>query len=113
MLVIEGKSRESILQEERAKWEEMTVQEHMDYYTNQGIDKKEAMEKGGEGSRSRKEGHLQRTVVRLSSICTTFFKKSLFNPVIDRRSQKQIYFISETRTATACVRIAQRFRRQK
>ena len=45
MLVIEGKSRESILQEERAKWEEMTVQEHMDYYMNQGIDKKEAMKK--------------------------------------------------------------------
>ena len=45
VLVIEGKSRESILQEERAKWEEMTVQEHMDYYTNQGIDKKEAMKK--------------------------------------------------------------------
>ncbi len=40
-----GKSRESILQEERAKWEEMTVQEHMDYYMNQGIDKKEAMKK--------------------------------------------------------------------
>ena len=34
-----------VLQEERAKWEEMTVQEHMDYYTNQGIDKKEAMKK--------------------------------------------------------------------
>lgn len=45
MLVIEGKSRESILQEERAKWEEMTVQEHMDYYMNQGIDKKEAMKR--------------------------------------------------------------------
>ena len=45
VLVIEGKSRKSILQEERAKWEEMTVQEHMDYYTNQGIDKKEAMKK--------------------------------------------------------------------
>jgi len=45
VLVIEGKSRESILQEERAKWEEMTVQEHMDYYMNQGIDKKEAMKK--------------------------------------------------------------------
>ena len=45
VLVIEGKSRESILQEERAKWEEMTVQEHMDYYMNQGIDKKDAMKK--------------------------------------------------------------------
>ena len=45
VLVIEGKSRESILQEERAKWEEMTVQEHMDYYMTQGIDKKEAMKK--------------------------------------------------------------------
>ena len=56
--MIEGKSRESILQEERAKWEEMTVREHMDYYMNQGIDKKEAMKKVGKRPRSRKEGHL-------------------------------------------------------
>ena len=43
VLVIEGKSRAELVQEERAKWEEMTIPEHMDIYLNQGMDKKEAM----------------------------------------------------------------------
>lgn len=43
VLVIEGKSREELVQEERAKWEEMTIAEHMDVYLGQGMDKKEAM----------------------------------------------------------------------
>lgn len=43
VLVIEGKSREELRQEEVAKWEEMTIEEHMDYYLNQGIAKKDAM----------------------------------------------------------------------
>lgn len=43
VLVIEGKSREELKQEEVAKWEEMRIEEHMDYYLQQGIDKKEAM----------------------------------------------------------------------
>lgn len=43
VLVIEGKSREELKQEEVAKWEEMRIEEHMDYYLRQGIDKKEAM----------------------------------------------------------------------
>ncbi len=45
VLVIEGKSREQIRQEEVAKWETMSIEEHMDFYLNQGIDKKEAMKK--------------------------------------------------------------------
>ena len=45
VLVIEGKSREELRQEEITKWEEMSIQEHMEYYLNQGIDKKEAMKK--------------------------------------------------------------------
>lgn len=45
VLVLEGKSRAELRQEEVAKWEEMSIQEHMDYYLNQGIDKKEAMKK--------------------------------------------------------------------
>lgn len=45
VLVIEGKSREELRKEEITKWEEMSIQEHMDYYLNQGIDKKEAMKK--------------------------------------------------------------------
>lgn len=43
VLVIEGKSRQEQIEEERQKWEEMSIQEHMDYYMNQGIQKKEAM----------------------------------------------------------------------
>lgn len=43
VLVIEGKSRQELKQEEVAKWEEMRIEEHMDYYLQQGIDKKEAM----------------------------------------------------------------------
>ena len=45
VLVIEGKSRELIRQEEQQKWEEMSIPEHMDYYMDQGIDKKEAMKR--------------------------------------------------------------------
>ena len=43
VLVIEGKSREELKQEEVAKWEEMSIEEHMEYYLRQGIEKKEAM----------------------------------------------------------------------
>ena len=43
VLVIEGKSRAELVQEERAKWEEMTIEEHMEVYFGQGMDKKEAM----------------------------------------------------------------------
>ncbi len=43
VLVIEGRSREEKRSEEKARWENMTVPEHMEYYENQGIDHKEAM----------------------------------------------------------------------
>ena len=43
VLVIEGKSRQEQMEEERRKWEEMSIQEHMDYYMDQGIQKKDAM----------------------------------------------------------------------
>ena len=45
VLVIEGRSREQIAQEEKAQWEEMSIEEHMEHYLSQGIDKKEAMKK--------------------------------------------------------------------
>ncbi len=45
VLVVEGKSREQIRQEAVDRWEEMSLSEHMDYYTGQGIDKKEAMKR--------------------------------------------------------------------
>ena len=43
VLVVEGKSRAQLRQEEVAKWEEMDISEHMDHYLNQGIPKKDAM----------------------------------------------------------------------
>lgn len=43
VLVVEGKSREELKQEEVSKWEKMSIEEHMTYYIEQGIDKKEAM----------------------------------------------------------------------
>lgn len=43
VLVIEGKSRESIEKELRSSFEEMTLEEHMQMYLDKGIDKKEAM----------------------------------------------------------------------
>lgn len=43
VLVIEGKPEEEIEQEKRQQWESMTIPEHVEYYVNQGNDKKEAM----------------------------------------------------------------------
>jgi len=43
VLVIEGKDRDEIKKEKQASFEEMTVEDHMDLYLSQGIEKKEAM----------------------------------------------------------------------
>ncbi len=43
VLVIEGKSRAEIRQEEVSKWEKLNINEHMEFYVTQGYDKKEAM----------------------------------------------------------------------
>ena len=43
VLVIEGKSRKELREEAQAKWEEMSLEEHMNYYESQGISRKEAM----------------------------------------------------------------------
>lgn len=45
VLVLEGQSREVLRREEVSKWEEMSITEHMEFYTQQGIDRKEAMKK--------------------------------------------------------------------
>lgn len=45
VLVIAGKSIEDIKADEIAAWEQMSIEEHMEYYMNMGIDKKEAMKK--------------------------------------------------------------------
>lgn len=43
VLVIEGKSQEEIQEENKQKWESMTIEEHMEYYISQRNDKKSAM----------------------------------------------------------------------
>ena len=43
VLVIEGRSREDMIREQQASWESMSVEEHMQHYESQGIDRKEAM----------------------------------------------------------------------
>lgn len=43
VLVIEGKSRESIAKEKQESWQEISIEEHMERYEGQGISRKEAM----------------------------------------------------------------------
>ena len=43
VLVIEGKSREEIVMQARKYWEEFTIEEHMQHYIDEGLDKKAAM----------------------------------------------------------------------
>ena len=43
VLVLEGKSRESIEKEKQESWQEISIEENMESYENQGISRKEAM----------------------------------------------------------------------
>lgn len=43
VLVIAGRSREEMRMEEQARWEEMSLEDHMEHYLSQGIAKKDAM----------------------------------------------------------------------
>ena len=43
VLVLEGKSRESIAKEKQESWQEISIEEHMERYESQGISRKEAM----------------------------------------------------------------------
>ena len=45
VLVIEGKSREEKKQEKIDEWEKLSIEEHMAFYENQGVDHKEAIKK--------------------------------------------------------------------
>ena len=45
VLVIEGKSRKEIEEEQQKSWESMSLEEHMAFYEKQGIDRKSAMKK--------------------------------------------------------------------
>ena len=43
VLVIEGKSRETIEKEKQESWQEISIEEHMERYESQGVSRKEAM----------------------------------------------------------------------
>lgn len=43
VMVIKGLDREQLISEEKEEWLKLTVEEHMDHYMKQGIEKKEAM----------------------------------------------------------------------
>lgn len=43
VLVIEGRSRQEIEEEEQASWEKISVEEHMEIYESKGVSRKEAM----------------------------------------------------------------------
>lgn len=43
VLVIEGKSRRELKEEAKARWEDLSVEEHMEHYLSQGMDRKTAM----------------------------------------------------------------------
>lgn len=43
VLVIEGKSSKELLEEKRAAWDDMSIEEHFNMYVSQGMDKKDAM----------------------------------------------------------------------
>lgn len=45
VLVVEGKSEEEIKREEEKEWENLTIEEHIKKYMNEGIVKKEAIKK--------------------------------------------------------------------
>lgn len=45
VLVLEGKDRKELEQEAIRQWEEMSLEEHLEFYRKQGMDKKEAMKK--------------------------------------------------------------------
>lgn len=43
VLVIQGKSREAVREEEKKSWEQLTLREHMELYESQGMERKDAM----------------------------------------------------------------------
>jgi 16S rRNA (cytidine1402-2'-O)-methyltransferase len=43
VLVVEGKKEEDIEKEERARWEDLTIEDHIKKYISEGFDKKEAV----------------------------------------------------------------------
>ncbi|WML36495.1 16S rRNA (cytidine(1402)-2'-O)-methyltransferase [Clostridium sp. OS1-26] len=45
VLIVEGKREEEILEEEKAKWEALSIEDHIKNYISEGLSKKEAIKK--------------------------------------------------------------------
>ena len=45
VLVLEGRNREEMILEEQSDWQKLSIEEHMEVYLSQGMEKKEAMKK--------------------------------------------------------------------
>jgi len=45
VLVLEGKSENEILAEQQLKWEEISIEDHIKKYINEGMNKKDAIKK--------------------------------------------------------------------
>ena len=45
VIVVQGLTRREAEEEERQRWMDMSIEEHMEYYLSQGLDKKEAMKR--------------------------------------------------------------------
>ncbi len=45
VLVLEGLNRQSLILDKQEEWSRLSIEEHMQVYIDQGIDKKEAMKK--------------------------------------------------------------------
>ena len=43
--MVQGLTRREAEEEERQRWMDMSIEEHMEYYLSQGLDKKEAMKR--------------------------------------------------------------------
>ena len=43
VLVIAGKSKEEVMQEEQSRWEDPSIEEHMRIYLDRGLQQKDAM----------------------------------------------------------------------
>lgn len=48
VLILEGANGSEILEEEKKKWDELTLVQHVEFYLNQGMDKKAAIKKVSE-----------------------------------------------------------------
>lgn len=45
VLILEGRDREALIEEERKNWDSMAIEDHIEMYINQGLTKKEALKK--------------------------------------------------------------------